>query len=285
MLLRFLLISLWLVAPLIDYPSLEGNVTKDVPKVDFTWHSQVEPYDERFKITNFIRNNSDGPLSVSWEDAGISCIGVRNLKPGDTDYGTSGEIVYKPYWKGNSLVKYDATLSSTANVSVYIDEGKLWGKRQSRITEYERQDKNGIPLFKIQTTSVLDTDQRSTEITLRVVGGLNLLLPPLLGKEVKKLSKETLGKGWKLSPNTNNFEFGIDTNKFIADWFIDSEPFSPNTSKNSGYLVLSNQMSSSNGLSLTLTGAKWDLSKVRMIAFNPSEDGAIGFAADLYLPK
>lgn len=291
MILRILLISICFFALVTDYEVLEDNVTKADVGVDFTWHSHVDTTkDGKFIITNFIRNNSsDRPLSVKWSDADIACIGIgAQLDAGMTDYGNTGGILDAPFLFDKSEAKYGLTLQYAAPARIYVDEGTLQPKRQVRVSEYERQDKNGIRRFKIEITSVLEENQRSAEVTIRVVGGLNLILPPRLGAEIKKIPKDQLGDKWNFTsvPTIQKIQFeGESTNDFIQEWFGYVPNLSSTLATSSDYVVLNNQAKSSNELSLTITGAKWELNKTRLIAFYPDKKGAIGFAADLYLPK
>jgi len=264
----------------------EARVTKPAAKVDFTHHSEcVELKNTKFSVTNFIRNNStDSPLSIKWDDAGILCTGTLQLGPGQSDYGSTGGVMDTPSLKTKSEISYGLALQYSANSSIYVDPNVQEAKSNTYTSRYERRDKNGRLLFRIEVTSTREGIETATT-TIKVTGGLSLVFQQqLIGKDAK------ISEGWSFTTARSFEALGLseDVGSEASSWVSKQRvPFWDRTvvSDPFFYGVLRSETSSINEVTFRPSGTPVYLTKVFIAGFFPNKLGVVGMSAYVYLPK
>lgn len=205
-----------LVSLIPQEPPHDGHVEKSAAGVDFSYHSQVDKTsDNKFVLTNYIKNNSSSPLSVQWDEGGITCVGAGQLPPTYTDYGKeSGGIVEKPATI-RSVIKYGVKLDYSAPAEVYIDPQRKVAKSESRYREnsdqtrettFERRDGQDSLVYSIRVISTLKK-RGASELTFKVEGGLSLAL----GIDTRQ------GVGQKVGPSVSRWPCKTSGSE-IAPW-------------------------------------------------------------------
>jgi len=277
----------------------EGRVQKDAAQVNFTHHSHVdEAQDKSFKITNFIRNDSDRPLSVKWDRAGILCTGDLQLPPRQTDYGTSGGVTYRPILLDNSEIKYGLGLQYLANARVYIDSQNR-NTSEARTSAYERKDKDGKTQFRVEVTSA--AVEGSATITIRVTGSLSLVASPDVLRRVERSGSIHAEEGWKVDTPYSLQTAGLKEKANIdvaQEWLGRQEELLPEPLRPPGgggggavsadvphYLVLHKKGHGTGVVRLTLNGSAFSPRRLSLVGFIPDRQGVIGVSADVFLPE
>jgi hypothetical protein len=254
----------------------ERRVQNQRVGVDFTCHSQVDKTsDHKFTLNHFIKNNSSSPLSVEWEEAGIICIGVSQLPPGNTDSGSSGRVIESPALV-ESDIRYGVKLNYRTPAQVYIDPQKSTssGPRQVIETTYERRNEENDLVFSIQVLSKLNSEDQSAQLTFRIYGGLSLALAADGRRE---------GNGGFLRGFARPGEFGFG-DKSVDDamkrWF--------RFGGGANFLVLKNPTSDPVEFTTTFEPGTFEgvlaLKEIHLVAFEPKQKGFVGLVARVYVP-
>jgi len=245
---RSLLTCLLFILNIVPGVQEEGHVQKTSAGVNFTHHSQVEQAsDNSYKITNFIRNDSDRPLSVKWELAGILCTGDLQLPPGQMDYGASGGLTYRPLLVDNSEIKYGLSLQYLANARIYVDAQSKKAS-EKRTSLYERRNKDGGSLFRVEVIST--SNDKGASIIIRVQGGLSLIAASEIKDKIEKTGSILTYEKWKIAGIISFDEIGLkeeQTLELAAEWLdrpLDMWPDRKSTRLNSSHLNESRMPSS-----------------------------------------
>ena len=182
---RLLLILCLLPFLVVDFKPASERVTDH--GANFTWSTQVDlTQDKTYKVTHAIKNHTNSPLSIEWTAGGIACVGDAQIPPNGMDEGKiSGSIYEEPILIPSEL-RFGVGLGYSKASQVYIDVNSIGRQgNQSRVTEYDRRDRNGTKRSRISIASRLNENQYSVDLNIDVAGGFNLILPQEIGEEIK----------------------------------------------------------------------------------------------------
>ncbi len=111
----------------------------------------------------------------------------------------SGSIYEEPILIPSEL-RFGVGLGYSKASQVYIDVKSIGRQgNQSRVTEYDRRDRNGTKRSKISIASRLNENQYSVDLNIDVAGGFNLILPQEIGEEIKATIGEEEFGDWKIN--------------------------------------------------------------------------------------
>lgn len=262
--------------------ALEKRILK--PGVNFVCNSDIHSIQNaKWKITNSIRNEGTTRLSVHWPEAGIKCTGLNQLPAKMSD--SSSTIAQDPFPLNQVEVLFGNALQYREQASCYVDAQRH--PKKTAHTVRLRHDQNGQQIFKIEVVSELRDSEQSTLITFRIEGDdLSLILPTRMGESFGSFGLPKANRDWEIVKANSLTQANIQPSlqADMLNW-LGRTPRFKSTGLSSDLIVLKNKRRGNNEISFPVNGSDWVLQTVFLVAFTPGNEGFIGLAAEMHLPR